>query len=173
MNVFIKGYYFVKELLGRLLLKALAPLERFDRSTWWGEQIPGNLRPDDGKCCELEKLRKQYSVPNSTFLHIVAGCPAITKRVQDNMYNDLKQKMPNTPEKEILEAVFRGRVFPQNPCGLKITEQEIQKAVQNISSLEDLKEYFVEMDRREMRFLRDPFGVGNIVANKVNEILES
>jgi hypothetical protein len=173
MNVFTKVYYFAKSLFGLLFLKGLAPLERFSRSIWWSEQIPRNLRPDDSKCVELEKLRKRYSIPNDTFLHIVASFPAVTKKVQDNLYYDSKQKMPNAPEKERLEAVFRRRVFPQNPCGLEITEQEIKKAMQNIDSLEDLKEYFVEMDRREIRFLRDPFGVGSIVANKVDEILES
>ncbi len=173
MNAIVKTYYFIKSLVGLLLLKAIAPFEKFTRTIFWLEQIPNNLRPDDRKCENLELLRKKYNLPNNTFLQIILTSPAITRKVQENVYSNAKEQMPQAYEKEILEAVFKSRVFPQNPCGLKMTEQEIQKAMQNINSLDDLKEYFVEVDKKETRVRRDPAGIGKVVAQKVDEILEN
>jgi len=68
-----------------------------------------------------------------------------------------KEKMPDASEKELLEAVFRSRIFPQNPAGLEITEAEIDKEIRNINSLNDLISYFVRRDKEESRFLRDIF----------------
>ena len=79
--------------------------------------------------------------------------------------------MPNVSEKELLEAVFRSRVFPQNSCGLKVNEQEIREAMENINSLDDLKEYFVEMDEREFPFPGGMFGTGKKLNRKIGEIL--
>ena len=86
-----------------------------------------------------------------------------------------KEKMPDASEKEILEAVLRSRTFPQNPAGLKLTEEEINKEMQNINSLNDLIEYFLrkeKIEREKFRFVRDIFGIGKNVANKVDKILE-
>lgn len=173
MNTFVKIYYFIKSTVGLLILKIISPLEKFTQPIFWLEQIPNNLRPDDRKCKKLEMLRRKYSIPNNTFLQIVVTSPAITRKVQENAYFNAKEQMPQASEKEILEAVFRSRVFPQNPCGLKMTEQEIQKAMQNVNSLDDLKEYFVEVDKKETRFRRDPVSIGKVIAQKVDEILEN
>ncbi len=83
--------------------------------------------------------------------------------------------MSDSSEKEILEAVFRSRTFPQNPAGLKMTEEEIKKKMQNINSLNDLIEYFLQkekIEREKFRFVRDIFGIGKNIANKVDKILE-
>jgi len=83
-----------------------------------------------------------------------------------------KEKMPNASEKEVLEAVFRTRVFPQNPAGLKMTEEEIRKVIQSINSLNDLVEYFIQRDKEEPRFQRDILGIGKKIANKIDNILK-
>lgn len=97
----------------------------------------------------------------------------ITRRVQENAYVKAKEQMPNAPEKELLEAVFRSRVFPQNPCGLKMNEEEIRGKVRNITSLQDLITYFIEEDKKEQRFQRDIFGIGEKLAKEIDRILES
>lgn len=139
---------------------------------WWFEQLPHNLRPDDEKVAELEKLRCQYHLPNDLFIGIVLSSPEITRQVQKNIYNLVKEEMPNASEKELLKVVLRTRIFPQNPSGLKMTEEEIQKELQNINLLNDLVEYFIQKDKEEPRFQRDLLGIGEKIADKIDNILK-
>jgi len=118
----------------------------------WFEQLPRNLRPDDEKVAELEKLRCQYHLPNDLFAGILLGSPEITRQVQKNIYNLAKEKMPKASEKELLEVVFRTRIFPQNPTGLKMTEEEVQKEMQDINSLNDLVEYLYKKTKKSLDF---------------------
>ena len=138
----------------------------------WLKQLPSNLRPDNDKIKKLENLRSHYHIPNDIFIGIITSSPGITCRVQENVYQMAKEKMPNAPEKEILKAVFGTRVFPQNPAGLKMTEEEIREVIKNINSLNDLVEYFIQRDKEEARFERDIFGIGKKIANKIDKILE-
>ena len=138
----------------------------------WLEQLPSNLKPDNDKVEELENLRSHYHIPNNIFIGIITSSPEITRRVQENVYKMAKEKMPNASEKEVLETVFRTRVFPQNPAGLKMTEKEIRKVIQNINSLSDLIEYFIQKDKEESRFQRDILGIVRKIANKIDNILK-
>jgi len=144
----------------------------FNPEISWFKQLPSNLRPDDDKVEELENLRSHYHVPNDIFIGIILSSPAITRQVQKNVYELAKEKMPNASEKEVIEAVFRTRIFPQNPAGLKMTEEEICKVIQNINSLNDLVEYFIRKDKKEPRFQRDLLGIGKKIANKIDNILK-
>lgn len=144
----------------------------FNPEISWLEQLPSNLRPKDDKVEKLENLRSHYLLPNEIFIGIILSSPAITRQVQKNVYELAKEKMPNASEKELLEAVFRSRIFPQNPAGLKMTEEEIQKEIENINSLNDLIEFFIQRDKEEARFTRDLFGIGSEIAKKIDTILE-
>jgi len=121
----------------------------------------------------LEKLRVRYHIPNDVFTDLLLSSSAITRRVQENVYANAKQQMPNASEKELLEAVFRSRVSPQHPYGLKITEEEIQKTMENINTLDDLKECFVAMDQKESPFPGRPFGIGKKLDKEITKIFES
>jgi len=144
----------------------------FNPEVSWLEQLPPNLKPNDDKVEELENLRSHYHIPNNIFIGIITSSPEIIRRVQGNVYKMTKEKMPNASEKEVLEAVLRTRVFPQNPAGLKMTEEEICKVIQNINSLNDLIEHFIQRDKEEPRFTRDLFGIGIRIAKKIDTILE-
>jgi len=144
----------------------------FNPEIWWLEQLPSNLRPKDDKVEKLENLRSHYLLPNEIFIGIILSSPVITRQVQKNVYELAKEKMPNVLEKELLEVVFRTRIFPQNPAGLKMTEEEIQKEIININSLNDLIEFFIQRDKEEARFTRDLFGIGSKIAKKIDTILE-
>jgi len=144
----------------------------FNPEISWFKQLPSNLRPDDDKVEELENLRSHYHVPNDIFIGIILSSPAITRQVQKNVYELAKEKMPNALKKELLEAVFRTRIFPQNPAGLKMTEEEICKEIKNINTLNDLVEYFIQRDKEEPRFQRDILGIGKKIANKIDNILK-
>ena len=144
----------------------------FNPEISWLEQLPSNLRPDNDKVEELENLRSHYHIPNNIFIGIITSSPEITRRVQGSIYNMAKEKMPKASEKKLLEAVFRTRIFPQNPAGLKMTEEEICKVIQNIDSLNDLAEYFIQKDKKEPRFQRDVLGIGKKIANKIDNMLK-
>ena len=144
----------------------------FNPEISWLEQLPYNLRPDNDRVKELENLRSYYHIPNNIFIGIITSSPEITRRVQENVYKMAKDKMPNASEKEVLEAVFRTRVFPQNPVGLKMTEEKIRKGIQSINSLNDLVEYFIQKDKEEPHFQRDILGIGRKIVNKSDNILK-
>ena len=144
----------------------------FNSEISWLEQLPSNLRPDNDKVEELENLRSHYHIPNNIFIGIIMSSPEITRRVQGNVYKMAKEKMPTASEKELLEVVFRTRIFPQNPAGLKMTEEEIRKEIKNINTLNDLVEYFIRRDKEEPRFQRDILGIGKKIANKIDNILK-
>jgi len=144
----------------------------YNSGIWWFEQLPSNLRPKDDKVEKLETLRSHYFLPNDIFVGIILSSPAITRQVQKNVYELAKEKMPNALEKELLEVVFRTRIFPQNPLGLKMTEEQIQKEIESINSLNDLIEYFIQRDKEETRFTRDLFGIGSKIAKEIDIILE-
>ena len=144
----------------------------FNPEISWLEQLPSDLRPDNDKVEKLENLRSHYHIPNDIFIGIITSSPEITRRVQENVYKMEKEKMPKASEKELLEVVFRTRIFSQNPAGLKMTEEEIRKEIKNINTLNDLVEYFIRRDKEEPRFQRDVFGIGKKIANKIDNILK-
>ncbi len=144
----------------------------FNPEISWLEQLPSNLRPDNDKVEKLENLRSHYHIPNDIFIGIITSSPEIIRRVQENVYKMAKEEMPKASEKELLEAVFRTRIFPQNPAGLKMTEEEIRKEIKNINTLNDLVEYFIQKDKEEPRFQRDILGIGKKIANKIDNILK-
>ena len=144
----------------------------FNPEISWLEQLPSNLRPDNDKVEKLENLRSHYHIPNDIFIGIITSSHEIIRRVQENVYKMAKEKMPKASEKELLEAVFRTRIFPQNPAGLKMTEEEIRKEIKNINTLNDLVEYFIRRDKEEPRFQRDILGIGKKIANKIDNILK-
>ena len=162
----------MNKLIAAFLSKVLAPFVDIGPKKGWTAPIPYNLLPDEEKCDKLEQLRVRHHIPNDIFIKLFLSSSAITRQVQENVYSDAKKQMSRATEKDLLEAVFRSRVFPKNPCGLKISEEEIQKATQNINSLNDLKEYFVEMDKKELPFPHRPFGIGRKLDQKITEILK-
>lgn len=133
--------------------------------------MPNNLRPDETKCEELEKVRRRYHMSNDIFLGIVLSSPAIARRVQENVYADAKEQMPDVSEKDLLKAVFRSRVYPENPCGMKLTEEEVEQEMQRIHSLDDLIERVIEIEKTKPRFQKDFFGFGKRIAKKIDNIL--
>ena len=93
--------------------------------------------------------------------------PWATRRIQENIYAQSREKMPKASEKEILKTVFASRVFLPTPFGYKMTEKEINEAMESINSLEDLTAYFIERDEAEEPAPPDPFGIGA----RIDEVL--
>jgi len=146
---------------------------QFEADIFWLERLPRNLRPDEKQIEELENLRRRYRLTNDVFLMTLLSSPVMTRRVQENVYANVKQRMPNAPEKELLEAIFKSRVFPQNPAGLRMTDEEIQREMQHIDCLEDLIKCITEIETQEPRFKRDILGIGRRIAKRIDGILQS
>ena len=162
----------MNKLIATLLSKILAPFVNIGPPIGWLGHIPSNLMPDEKQCGQLEKLRIHHHIPNNIFAQLLLSSSATTCRVQENVYSNAKKQMPNASEQELLEAVFRSRVFPQNPCGLHMTEKDISKELQHINSLDDLKRYFIKLDKKEFSFPKKPSGIGRKLNEKISKILE-
>jgi len=137
------------------------------RDLEWLDQVRPDAHPEPHKTDELENHRRSYGIPHSLFAFRVLGSPWMTRRVQESMYLELKKKIPQSSEKELLKAVFKTRAFAWPP-GPATTEEEIDKAMESIDSLEDLIGYFTKEDAKESPS-PDPFGIGA----RVDEILSA
>ncbi len=137
------------------------------RNLQWLNHLRPDIHPGPYKADELENLRQLYNIPHKFFAMRVLSSPWATRRIQDSIYAQFREKMPKASEKEILKAVFASRVFLPTPFGYKMTEEEINEAMESINSLEDLTAYFIKRDGAEEPAPPDPFGIGA----RIDEIL--
>lgn len=115
----------------------------------WLTLLPANLRPKKNFVIDkLEELRKDLSVSNHIWATMIMGVPETTRKVQKQIYVNFKNKYPEVSEKEILKMVLISRIYSP-PAPIDITEQEIDKAMENINSFEDLYSYIVSLDEKE------------------------
>ena len=70
--------------------------------TNWVDIIPDYFRPNHKKINELEKLRKDSSIPQEVFAKIVLSSPEITKKALKINYKQYKELLPDAEEKELL-----------------------------------------------------------------------
>lgn len=137
------------------------------RDHQWLNHLRPDIHPELYKVDELENLRQLYNIPHKFFAMRILSSPWATRRIQENIYAQSREKMPKASEKEILKTVFASRVFLPTPFGYKMTEKEINEAMESINSLEDLTAYFIERDEAEEPAPSDTFGIGA----KIDEIL--
>ena len=138
----------------------------------WLGQVSNELRPDETTYNNLENLRRYYNIPNRIFLGIYLSSPPISRRVLKDAYAKANKEMPDAAEKVLLESVFRGRLSPENPFGLIAGEDEIQRELQNIHSLEELIKRIVEIEREDLRVFQYTLGQCRSIAKKVDKVLE-
>lgn len=124
----------------------------------WLDHVRSDAHPDIYKVDQLESLRRSYDIPHPIFAWRVMGSPWVTRRVQESLYMQTKKEKPEASEKEILKEVFKTRAFawPPSPA---TTEEEIDKVMESIDSLDDLIGYFIKEDAKEPPS-PDPFGIG-------------
>lgn len=133
----------------------------------WLDQVRSDAHPELHKIDGLESYRQSYGIAHPIFFLWVMSSPWMTRRVQESVYKDLKKKMPQASEKELLKAVFKTRAFV-GPPGPAVTEKEIDKAMESINSLEDLIDHLIKEETQEPAS-PDPFGIGA----RVDEILSA
>ncbi|MBA7549111.1 hypothetical protein ES705_41584 [subsurface metagenome] len=123
----------------------------------WVKIIPSNLRPNKKLISELEKLRRRYNIPHEALSTRILSSPATTRKVQKQMLRNFRNQNPGASEKELFKMVLISRII--SPPGIKITEQEIDQAMENINSFDDLCDYIIMLDEKEPSF-PDTFGIG-------------
>ena len=131
----------------------------------WFNLLPSHLRP--GKkwvIGELEKLRVECGIPHDALTMRIMSSPATTRKVQRQMLREFRNLNPEAPKKELLKMVLISRIT--SPPSIDITEQEIDQAMENINSLDDLCDYIIALDEKEPSF-PDTFGIGK----QIDEIL--
>jgi len=131
----------------------------------WLKIIPNHLRPEKEGVKRLEQLRTQFNIPHNLFGLRVLGSPSTTIKAQRYSYSRLKHLKPSATEKELLQMVLEERL--QTPPVTKMSREEIDKAMENINSFEDLCDFVIALDELEPA-TPDPLGIGK----KINEILK-
>ena len=129
----------------------------------WAKLLPPNLRPDEKRISELEKLRVEFNIPHEALVMRVMSSPVTTRRGERDYLEILKIRNPRATEEELLRMVLVSRM--QRPPAIEMTEQEIDKAMENINSFDDLCDYIVKSE--EEYSFPDPLGLGR----QIDEIL--
>ena len=130
----------------------------------WFNLLPLNLRPDKKRISELEKLRSSFNIPHEALATGIVSSPETTRKVQRQCLRNLKNQNPGVPEKELLKMVLISRIA--TPPSIEMTKQEIDQAMENINSLDDLCDYIIALDENEQSF-PDTFGI----EKQIDEIL--
>jgi len=131
----------------------------------WLKIIPNHLRPEKEVVKGLEQLRAQFNIPHNLFGLRVLSSPSTTVKAQRYSYEYFKKKAPGSSERELLLMVLEERL--QTPPVTKMSRKEIDKAMENINSFEDLCDYVMALDEMEPA-TPDPLGIGK----RIDEILK-
>ncbi len=123
----------------------------------WVKIIPSNLRPDKKRISELEKLRSAFGISHEDLSMRVIGSTVTTRKVQRQCLRNFRNQNPGAPEKELLKMVLISRIIV--PPSIEMTEQEMEQAMENINSFDDLCDYIIALDEKEPSF-PDTFGIG-------------
>ncbi|MBW1794194.1 MAG: hypothetical protein JRJ38_07155 [Deltaproteobacteria bacterium] len=141
----------------------------------WVKLLPPYLRPEKKQMNELEILRTRYDIPHDALALRIMSSPATTRKIQRQSYEYLRTQYPELSEKELLKKVLISRMMA--PPSYGITEKEIDQAMENINSFDDLCKYIISFDEQEPAF-PDPLGIGKrideiLIQEELGEILGS
>ena len=145
---------------GRLLLEILAltalggilyfltdKLKR--EGSEWVKDLPPNIFLSKEQILQLERMRKQIQMDNNSFAFAISGRPAITKQIQCNLYQKLKNIHPDWAEKRLLAAVLISRLQALRKTGddWLNTEEEFGGVIERVSNLNDLCTEIIKHDK--------------------------
>jgi hypothetical protein len=123
----------------------------------WFNLLPSNLRPDKKRISELEKLRRAFNLSHEVLAAGIMSSPETTRKVQRQMLRKFRNTNPEAPEKELLKMVLISRIT--SPPSIDMTEQEMDQAMENINSFDELCDYIIALDEKESLF-PDISGIG-------------
>jgi hypothetical protein len=134
----------------------------------WLNHLAPHFHPAPHKIKELENLRQLWNIPDEVFAMGIIGTDWATEQLQRKLYEEAKQMNPKASDKEIFREIITSRTENQIPLGLDMNEEEVDKAVESINSIDDLVDFVLSKESEEPPW-PDPFGV----RGKIEEILRS
>ena len=108
----------------------------------------------------MEKLRSEFGIPHNALAIGIMGSPATTRKVQRQFLRNFRIQSPEASEKELFRMVLISRII--SPPSIDITEQEIDQAMENINSFDELCDYIIALDEKEQLF-PDISGIGKLI----------
>jgi len=135
----------------------------------WFNLLPSNLRPDKKRISELEKLRRAFNLPHEVLATGIMSSPETTRKVQRQMLREFRNLNSEAPEKELLRMVLISRIT--SPPSIDMTEQEMDQAMENINSLDDLCDYIIELDELDEKEKGSSFPDISGIGKKIDKIL--
>jgi len=138
----------------------------------WLNHLEPHFHPAPRKIKELENLRQLWNIPDEVFAMGIIGTYWATEQLQRKLYEEAKQLNPRASDKEIFREIITSRTENRIPLGLDMNEEEVDKAVESINSIDDLVDFVLSKESKEASEeppWPDPFGVGS----KIEEILRS
>lgn len=106
----------------------------------WLKKLPPHMRPTAQQASQLEKIRKQLNVDHDQFAFAIASRPAITKKVQLEMYRRLKRQHQEWGEEQLISEVLKSRLAVAWKTGdmWLTTDEEFERAMARVRTLDDL-----------------------------------
>ena len=138
----------------------------------WLNHLEPHFHPAPDKIKELEHLRQLWTIPGEVFWEGIIGTYWATEQLQRKLYEEAKQMNPRASDKEIFREIITSRTENRIPLGLDMNEEDVDKAVESINSIDDLVDFVLSRESKEANEeppWPDPFGIGS----KIEEILMS
>lgn len=136
----------------------------------WAKKLPTHMRPTHKQVILLEEIRKQLNVHDDQFALAIAGRPATTRKVQYEIYRQLKQARPDWSEQELLAGVLRSRLQAAWSAGdmWLTTDEEFERVITKVRTLDDLCDVIVAHEK-------EGEGIDSTgwVRDRIDQILES
>jgi len=118
----------------------------------------------------LEKLRKEIDIPHDVFSLAVSASSEFGKIIIKRDYKHLKNEFPDVPEKQILTKLlyYENHAMEMSGSTEQMTDEQIEMAMENINTLDDLCDFITELERREQ-----PLYYENEIGAKIESIIKN
>jgi len=134
------------------------------------KRLPEHMRPKSKQVAQLEEIRKQLNLNHEQFAIAISSRPATTKKVQYEMYRQLKRLQPAWSEKELLAGVLTSRLQAAwNTGDMWLTaDEEFERVMAGVRTLDDLCDVIIAHDKES-----EGIDLTGWVKDRVDQILES
>jgi len=132
----------------------------------WLNHLQPYLHPSARKIGQLEDLRQLLGIPDEVFAMGIMGTDWATEQVQRQLFERGKDEAPRASDKEIFREIITSRTENRIPLGLDMNEEEVDKTVESINSIDDLVDFVLSKESEEPPW-PDPLGI----TSRVEEIL--
>jgi hypothetical protein len=134
----------------------------------WLNHLAPYFHPAPRTINELEILRQRWDIPHDVFAMGIVGSNWATEQLQRKLYEESKYINPASTDKEVFREMLISRTKSRIPLGLDMNEEEVDRAIESMKSIDDLVGFIFTKEAEEPCW-PDPFGI----AGKIAEILRS